>query len=167
MINKDCFTKPSHCYCDEPEKIENYDKAMADTEKVWICHHRLESCFTVEFLKKMGLYFHQPAEALVFVENEKEHQSYKHAGHKNSHKAISTFWKGKNRAKPYGIALGFEQGLWAGSPGHINTGGLCLPMLLGEQAMQGDVGKVRVSEVGIAVEEGFLGGFDDGVVVVG
>ena len=101
MINKDCFTKPSHCYCDEPEKIENYDKAMADTEKVWICHHRLESCFTVEFLKKMGLYFHQPAEALVFVENEKEHQSYKHAGHKNSHKAISTFWKGKKLSKEH------------------------------------------------------------------
>ena len=30
-------------YCYEPELVENYDKAMADTEQLWVCHHRVET----------------------------------------------------------------------------------------------------------------------------
>ena len=29
--------------CITPELIENYDLAIADTNNMWICHHRLET----------------------------------------------------------------------------------------------------------------------------
>lgn len=77
MISNDYFRK-DRCYCTTPELIENYEKAIADTENTWICHHKLESCFTRNFLKKMGLYYNQPPEALVFCKNTKEHYKYKH-----------------------------------------------------------------------------------------
>ena len=39
MISLRTVTK----YCGEDiSKIENYDKAIADTTQMWICHHRLE-----------------------------------------------------------------------------------------------------------------------------
>ena len=28
-------------YCRTPELIENYDLAMADKERTWMCHHKL------------------------------------------------------------------------------------------------------------------------------
>lgn len=76
MISKEYF-RGDRCYCTTPELIENYDKAIADETQTWTCHHRLESCFTVKFLKKMGLYYNQPPEALVFCKKS-EHYNYKH-----------------------------------------------------------------------------------------
>lgn len=29
--------------CEDASKIENYDKAVADTTQIWICHHRSET----------------------------------------------------------------------------------------------------------------------------
>lgn len=55
------------CVCRHPEKIENYDKAIADTTQTWECHHRLESCFTQKFLKDMNLYYDVEPEALIFL----------------------------------------------------------------------------------------------------
>ena len=64
-------------FCSEdPSLIENYDKAIADTENTWHCHHRLEiqgdkRLFAKE-LKDMNLYFNRPASELIFLTN-KEH----------------------------------------------------------------------------------------------
>ena len=33
-------------YCSDYRKIENYEKAIDDTTKVWQCHHRLETHFS-------------------------------------------------------------------------------------------------------------------------
>lgn len=57
----------SDCYCRNPELIENYDKAIADTTQTWEVHHMLECCFTQKFLKEMGLYYDVEPEALVFL----------------------------------------------------------------------------------------------------
>lgn len=65
-------------FCDEPEKIENYDRAIADKTKTWICHHRLEEYYTRKELIAMNMYTHRPPEELVFCEDEKEHHSYPH-----------------------------------------------------------------------------------------
>lgn len=77
MINK--LTPYSFCEGDIT-KIENYEKAVNDKTQTWICHHRLGIMpfsgkeVSHEKLIEMGLYFKQPAEALIFL-TEKEHKS--------------------------------------------------------------------------------------------
>ena len=78
-------------YCSEPlENIENYDKAIADTEHVWDCHHRNEICLanqsrldrgitTREQLIADGMYFHRPACELIFLRRD-VHKSLHHRG---------------------------------------------------------------------------------------
>ena len=76
MISGD-FKRKDRCYCDEYWNIENYDKAIADTEHIWICHHRLEidengNEVKQSILKEKGLLYHRPASELIFV-TAKEH----------------------------------------------------------------------------------------------
>lgn len=59
-------------YCSEPlENIENYEKAIADTEHVWDCHHRAEilpcGVYTRQQLVKAGMYWNRPASELIFL----------------------------------------------------------------------------------------------------
>lgn len=60
----------SYC-CEDISLIENYDKAMADNTQVWDCHHRLEiqedKILTIQDLKNLDLYFHRPANELIFL----------------------------------------------------------------------------------------------------
>lgn len=69
-------------YCSEDiSKIENYDKAIADTTKTWICHHRTAiwwNC-TAKDLVEHECYYHRKACELIFV-TESEHKSLHHAG---------------------------------------------------------------------------------------
>ena len=72
-------------YCSEDlSRIENYDKAVADTKHVWDCHHRAEilpcGVFTPKQLQKHGLYWHRPASELIFLRHD-EHTML-HNGHK-------------------------------------------------------------------------------------
>ena len=72
------------CFCSEPSKIENYDKAIADTTQIWKCHHRLETHtsdgerrlvdLTPEELMALDMYYHRPPEEFVFLTS-KDHQS--------------------------------------------------------------------------------------------
>lgn len=54
-------------------KIENYDKAVADKNQTWICHHRLELTLDGEFahtaeeLDRMGMYYNRPYFELIFL----------------------------------------------------------------------------------------------------
>ena len=77
------FGFPCNCYCRNPELIENYDLAIADETKTWICHHRLEKDYTEDELRAKGMYFNRPAEELIFVENEKVHRNLPHKGSLN------------------------------------------------------------------------------------
>ena len=57
--------------CEDISLIENYDKAIADMTQTWHCHHRGEilPCgrFSVDDLKKFGLYYKRPAAELIFL----------------------------------------------------------------------------------------------------
>ena len=73
-------------YCDNIENVENYEAAKKDNFKGWHCHHRLETHtsdgekrpveITSVELKALDMYYHRPAEELIFL-TIKEHNSYK------------------------------------------------------------------------------------------
>ena len=73
-------------YCKNYKNIENYDKAAADDFKGWHCHHRLETHnsdgerrlvdITQAELKSLGMYYHRPAEELIFL-TIREHNAFK------------------------------------------------------------------------------------------
>ena len=67
-------------YCKNPELIENYNKAIIDTENIWECHHKLEAFFTMKELIEMDRYYNVPARELIFVKNRKEHLRWPHKG---------------------------------------------------------------------------------------
>lgn len=76
-------------YCDELEKVENYEKALAGNFIGWDCHHRLETHnsdgerravdLLSEELKALDMYYHRPAEELVFL-NKSVHRSLHNKG---------------------------------------------------------------------------------------
>lgn len=71
--------KWSKQFCSEPlENIENYDKAVADKEHMWECHHIAEilpcGSYSREDLKKVGLYWKRPASELVYLRHD-EHRA--------------------------------------------------------------------------------------------
>ena len=84
--------------CDNIENVENYEKALADDFKGWICHHRLETHNSdgerrkVDLLAKelvaLDMYYHRPAEELIFL-TKKEHDCLHFKGK-------STWNKGKH-----------------------------------------------------------------------
>ena len=73
-------------YCKDPEKIENYEKAKKDDFIGWHCHHRLETHnsdgkrrdvdITQKELIALGMYYHRPAEELIFLTT-REHNAFK------------------------------------------------------------------------------------------
>lgn len=71
-------------YCKEDiSKIENYDKAIADTSHTWECHHRTEiwwNCTKKELIEN-ECYYHRPANELIFLT---------HAEHRSLHKKDKT-----------------------------------------------------------------------------
>ena len=91
-------------FCKEPEKIENYEKAKADNFKGWRCHHRLETHtsdgerravdISVAELQALGMYWHRPAEELVFMTT-KEHRQLHTKGESNPMYGKQGYWKGK------------------------------------------------------------------------
>lgn len=61
-------------FCKDFEKIENYDKAIADTTQTWVCHHRMELIDTGAIVNSSkqdlidwGIYYNRPPEELVFM----------------------------------------------------------------------------------------------------
>lgn len=107
MINELAFrlkkdgTPNFNCICRYPELIENYDKAVADTENTWECHHRFETHnsdgerrlidLTKDELESLGMYFDRPADELIFL-TANEHMSL----HK---KGKPTWIKGKHSSE--------------------------------------------------------------------
>ena len=77
-------------FCKEPEKIENYEKALKDNFKGWECHHRLETHNSdgerrlVDITKKeliaLGMYYNRPAEELIFL-TRSEHDAFRKGKH--------------------------------------------------------------------------------------
>ena len=106
MINEK--TAKTFC-CEDLSLIENYDKAIADTKQTWECHHRGEilPCgkFSVDDLKKFGLYFNRPAAELIFLTPTEHNRLHKKGVPKSeaTKKAISESLKGVHRPDLKGI----------------------------------------------------------------
>lgn len=87
------------CFCRHPELIENYDKAIADTNQAWTCHHRLETHNSdgerrlVDISKKeliaLDMYWDRPPEELIFLTRAE------HVGLHNKGKKLSEEYKRK------------------------------------------------------------------------
>ena len=97
-------------YCKDYKNIENYDKAAADDFKGWHCHHRLETHtpdgerrpvdITQAELKSSGMYYHRPAEELIFLTS-REHNAF-NKGKRHTAEArrkISEARKGKHHTE--------------------------------------------------------------------
>ena len=71
-------------YCYEPELVENYDKAMADKEQMWVCHHRVETimCCGREELISKGAYYDRPAHDIILL-TRAEHRHVHNLGRNN------------------------------------------------------------------------------------
>ena len=79
-------------YCKDYQNIENYEKAKADDFKNWHCHHRLETHnsdgerrevdITRRELKALNMYYHRPAEELIFLPT-REHHALHNKGENN------------------------------------------------------------------------------------
>lgn len=93
-------------YCrDDISKIENYDKAIADTTQTWHCHHRLETHkykdrnrkewvkraedISVEMLQVFDVYYNRPACELIFLTSRVHHKL---------HRGGKAFFKGRQHS---------------------------------------------------------------------
>ena len=100
-------------YCkDDISLIENYDKAVADKEQTWDCHHRRESETPRKELIEIREYYNRPANELIFL-TRSEHKALhntlifkdKPSWIKGKHwpeeakRKMSIAKKGKNRGK--------------------------------------------------------------------
>ena len=98
MINESRVKK----YCkEEPSKIENYDKAVADTTQIWDLHHRTEiwwNCTAQELIDN-ECYYNRKACELIFLTHA-EHTRL-HNMHMSEDRRIkmSGSMKGKNIGK--------------------------------------------------------------------
>ena len=93
-------------YCSDIENVENFEKAKADNFIGWHCHHRLETHtpdgerrlidISYKELIALGLYYHRPAEELIFLTT-REHNAFKKGKHpsEETRKKISEGNKGK------------------------------------------------------------------------
>ena len=62
-----CFEKVKSYCKDDISLIENFDKAVADKEQTWDCHHRREITTSKKELIKLGEYYSRPASELIFL----------------------------------------------------------------------------------------------------
>ena len=97
MINE--YNAKNFC-CEDLSLIENYELAIVDTTQTWDCHHRGEilPCgrFSIDDLKKFGLYYKRPAAELIFL-TKAEHSSLHKRGvplSEEHKKAVSEALKG-------------------------------------------------------------------------
>lgn len=77
-------------YCKDYTLIENYEEAVNDKEYMWELHHRDEirelpsgmvALRSIEYLKLWGLYYHRPADELIFLRYDKHmalHRKYRY-----------------------------------------------------------------------------------------
>ena len=113
MIAKDKNIK-KYC-CEDVSLIENYDKAIADKENTWVCHHRdeirvLPSGMKVirspKELKENGRYYNCPANELIFMTRNDHNALHSANRSKDSLKKLSEntskyharYWKGKKKS---------------------------------------------------------------------
>ena len=102
------ISKCAKTYCNEDiSLIENYEKAVADLNQTWHCHHRRELETSRKELIKIGEYYNRPAEELIFLtksEHNSLHSSLKFKGCKLTEETklkISEATKYKNMGRSW------------------------------------------------------------------
>ena len=97
MINE----KLAHKYCrDDLSKIENYEKAIADTTQTWVIHHQLEltldgePALTRKQLKMHDMYYNRPYYELIFLTDAEHRKLHMHMSEETRRK-ISEAKKGR------------------------------------------------------------------------
>lgn len=101
MINEKC----AKSFCkDDISKIENYDKAVADTTKTWDLHHRLELTLDGEFahtkadLIRLDMYYNRPYFELIFLKQSEHLKMHNNNRSEETRRKLSNVHKGKKRA---------------------------------------------------------------------
>lgn len=99
MINKAPISVYTYCI-EDPSKIENYESAKADNFKGWVCHHKLETKCPAyrpsrNDLIEWNLYFHRPAEELIFMKKD-EHATLHYKGVSKRNKSNYKGFNGKH-----------------------------------------------------------------------
>lgn len=102
--------------CEEASKIENYEIAVNSPEK-YDCHHRLETHnsdgerrsvdITSKELIALGMYYHRPADELIFLKHDEHTRLHKrdkmfseeHKRRLSEHH--SHYWKGKSLSEEH------------------------------------------------------------------
>ena len=74
--------------CDDISLIENYDDAFNDDSNMWDCHHHKETDehLSRSYLMNHNLYYHRPANELIFLPH-------------NEHRSVHIKTQPKNRQK--------------------------------------------------------------------
>ena len=92
---------------DKISLIENYEKAIADSNQMWDCHHRRGPIVSKKELLEIGEYYNRPASELIFL-TKSEHMAIHKKGNKNRlgktcseevKRKISVANKGKKRSE--------------------------------------------------------------------
>lgn len=87
-------------YCkDDISLIENYDKAIADKDNIWDCHHRKETIVSKKELLEHNEYFNRPASELIFLTHSEHmalHNTLKFKGKPSHLKGKPSHLKGKH-----------------------------------------------------------------------
>ena len=94
-------------FCKDYKNIENYEKAKADNFKNWEVHHRLETHnsdgerrlvdISYKELKALGMYYHRPADELIFLTRSEHNSLHKKGKHHSieSRRKMSEAQKGE------------------------------------------------------------------------
>lgn len=94
--------------CEDISTIENYDKAMADTEQVWDCHHKAEilPCgrYSIKELRAHGLYYHRPACELIFLTH-RTHMQWHRCGISHSQETKQRISEAKRGKRMSDVAI--------------------------------------------------------------
>ena len=129
ICNRSYFwdSNSKYCFCSEPSKIENYDKAIADTTQTWQCHHRLETHtsdgekrlvdLTAKELKALDMYYNRPPEELIFL-TEKDHKSLHKKGKKPKSETIEKVVLARKKKGNYKVSEETKQKISNSLKGH-------------------------------------------------
>ena len=78
------ISKFAKTYCkDDIALIENYDKAISDSEQTWHCHHRKEIITSKKELIENNEYFNRPANELIFLTHSEHNSLHKKGKHRS------------------------------------------------------------------------------------
>ena len=98
-------------YCKNYQDIENYEKALADNFKGWLCHHRKGVDIPREELKALRMYYNRPADELIFLTVSEHYSLHKFSDVtrkklSDAHKGKPSWNKGKKLSEEHKKKLG-------------------------------------------------------------